>query len=100
MVGDRGGFGHPGIHDDDRPGVVILHPVELIAGLGEAVALPGVLPDEHCAVGVLEVRHCPEILAAEQVSLYPTHAGLFLCQSITAVLHAQGLRHTAGVGTG
>jgi hypothetical protein len=94
IVGHGRGFAAPWVDDNELARRVLLDLFEDDAGAGEAMRLPGVLADEQCHLGVLEVRMRA---AGEHLALHPKLAGFFLRQCIRAPGLAQGLEKGVGV---
>ena len=95
-VGQLGGLGAAGVDDDHRPGGVAGDLLQRGPGPGEAVALPGVLADEHDDLAVLDLA---AHVGAEHLGVDPELAGLLLGQGVRAVpAGAEGGERGAGVG--
>ena len=81
-VGQIGGFGAAGVDDDEGPPRIAGDLLQRGAGPGEAVALPGVLPDEQ---GDLAALHVAPDVGPQELAVDPELAGLLLGQRVRAV---------------
>ena len=85
----------PRIDDDQRTRRIVLDRLQQRPRAREAVRLPRILSDEHGHFAMLEVA---VYAAAHHLPLHPGFPGLFLCERIGAVLHAERLQRAVGVG--
>jgi hypothetical protein len=94
-VGQIRRLGAHRIDDDHAAGGILGDLLEHRTGPGNAVRLPGVLAEEDRHFGVFEVAGG---VAAGQVRVDPTLAGLLLSERIGAVAGAEGPHQGAAVG--
>ena len=77
-----GGFGSPGINDDQLACGILADLIEMIARIGEAVRDPGICADDKQEIAMMHVFGGMAGLAAEHVTIDPEVAGFFLRKGV------------------
>src|SRR5205823_10436985 len=93
-----GGFGSPGINDDQLARGILANLIEMIARIGEAVRDPGIGTDDKQEIAMMDVLGGVAGLAAEHVAIDPEVAGFFLRKGIEDAARTQRAQQSTGVG--
>jgi hypothetical protein len=93
-----GGFGSPGINDDQLACGILADLIEMIARIGEAVRDPGICTDDKQEIAVMHVLGGVARLAAEHVAIDPEVAGFFLRKGVEDAARTQRAQQSIGVG--
>jgi hypothetical protein len=71
-----GGFGSPGINDDQLACGILADLIEMVARIGEAVRDPGICTDDKQEIAMMHVLGGVAGLAAEHVAIFSCERAL------------------------